>query len=229
MKLFVDNKPIHIVKSSKLLDPTEFDCMLDGRITSLSASVFKGDVLIRKAEKGLFESLFLLMQDNKLKKLDSITVTVDDNTSVKHYLKSRFKIIEAAGGIVRKDDKILLIYRLKKWDLPKGKLDKGETPSQAAVREVEEECNISVTLGDKIGSTWHTYTQNGKRILKKTHWYSMVCTDDTHMAPQLEEDIEDIRWMDTRELRYSLYDSYGTIRSVFQKYNKLRKKLNQSL
>ena len=72
-----------------------------------------------------------------------------------------FKIIKAGGGVVKNNnDQILFIYRLKKWDLPKGKLDKGETIRDCAKREVEEETKVKVNLKQKIISTWHTYTRN---------------------------------------------------------------------
>ena len=54
---------------------------------------------------------------------------------------------------------------MKKWDLPKGKLDKGETIKECATREVEEETKVKVECKEKIISTWHTYTRNKKFIL----------------------------------------------------------------
>ena len=49
-----------------------------------------------------------------------------------------FNIIKAGGGVVNNNkNQILFIYRLKRWDLPKGKLDKGETIRECAEREVE--------------------------------------------------------------------------------------------
>ena len=102
-----------------------------------------------------------------------------------------FKIIKAAGGVVKNSkDEILFIYRLKKWDLPKGKLDKGETIMECAKREVEEETKVKVECGEKIISTWHTYTRNKKFILKKTTWYKMNSLDDSGMKPQKKENIE---------------------------------------
>ena len=51
-----------------------------------------------------------------------------------------FTVIEASGGIVQNSSKeLLFIERLGKWDLPKGKIEKNETPAEAAIREVEEE------------------------------------------------------------------------------------------
>ena len=53
-----------------------------------------------------------------------------------------FTQIPAAGGVVIRNEKILFIFRNGKWDLPKGKIDNGETAKEAAIREVAEECGI---------------------------------------------------------------------------------------
>ena len=140
-------------------------------------------------------------------------------------IKRIFRIIKAAGGVVVKDNKFLLIYRLKKWDLPKGKLEKDETVEEGAIREVEEECSVKVKAHQKIGDTWHTYSRSDKRLLKKTTWYLMSCTDDSQIKPQLEEDIEAIGWFTAEEVAEKLHNSYGTIKEVFRKYNKLQKRV----
>jgi len=157
-------------------------------------------------------------ESNQNKKIDSLTFHVDNFKEATAFVKSKYTVIKAAGGIAEKDGKILLIFRLKKWDIPKGKLDKKEKPKKAAVREVEEECNIRVKLKDKVCNSWHTYKRNGKNILKKTYWYSMDCLDDSEMKPQLEENIEDLRWMDMAEVKQALYNSYPSIRNVLRKY-----------
>lgn len=128
-----------------------------------------------------------------------------------------------------KDGKTLLIFRQGKWDLPKGKLDRGEKKKECAVREVEEETGVKVSIDGKIVATWHTYIRNKKYILKKTHWYVMKCLDDRDMAPQEDENIDDVRWMTLTELRVALYGSYRSIRSVVQEYHKLLKIQDQSL
>jgi 8-oxo-dGTP pyrophosphatase MutT (NUDIX family) len=104
--------------------------------------------------------------------------------------------------------------------LPKGKCDDGEKSKVTAVREVNEECNINVLLGDKLCTTWHTYEQDGKPILKRTKWYKMTCVDDSKMKPQKEENIEDIRWMDEKELQKALVNSYSSIRFVIDSLKK---------
>lgn len=83
---------------------------------------------------------------------------------------SLYTLIEAAGGLVKnEEDKYLVIFRRGKWDLPKGKLDYDETPEQAAVREVEEECGIGqLRILKALPATFHTYPEGGKRILKNT-------------------------------------------------------------
>jgi ADP-ribose pyrophosphatase YjhB (NUDIX family) len=111
-----------------------------------------------------------------------------------------------------------MIYRLKKWDLPKGKKEKNEKYRQTAVREVGEECNISVKIGEKICTTWHTYTMNKNAMLKKTRWYLMDSTDDSKMKPDLGEDIEETRWMSPKEVYHALEHSYKSIAYVIEKY-----------
>ncbi|MFM7727795.1 MAG: NUDIX hydrolase, partial [Flavobacteriales bacterium] len=102
----------------------------------------------------------------------------------------QFTLSVAAGGVVDDGEGCILVIRRRgKWDLPKGKLDYDETPEHAAVREVMEECGLKqVELGHPIGITFHTYTERGKNVLKKTHWYRMN-TSDRDLVPQAEEDI----------------------------------------
>jgi 8-oxo-(d)GTP phosphatase len=224
MKLFINDIPVEIQRTMDLPDLDQFDVIINTK-SKIANNLLIDDVLIQHATYDQIDSILDLMSNKKLKKLDSLTFGVDDEKSVKNFIRKKFKIIKAAGGVVEKDGKILLIYRLKKWDLPKGKLDKGETPKEAAVREVEEECNIKVKLGEKIGSTWHTYMLNGKRILKKTYWYAMECLDDSEMTPQVEEDIEDIRFMEIRESRQALYNSYRTVRHVIHQFYQMKNRV----
>jgi 8-oxo-dGTP pyrophosphatase MutT (NUDIX family) len=113
--------------------------------------------------------------------------------------KSIYKIIRAAGGVVENTEgKTLLIFRRDFWDLPKGKIDKGESVEHAAVREVQEETGIQqIELLYQIQTTYHTYQQKEKRILKETFWFSMK-TQETTLTPQAEEDIEQAIWVDVK-------------------------------
>ena len=117
-----------------------------------------------------------------------------------------------------KDGLVLMIYRLGKWDLPKGKLKKEEDPAEGSLREVEEECNIKIELGEPLPSTWHSYAYNGNKMLKKTNWYIMRCVDDSLMKPQAEEYIEEVRWMTPQEALAVLPEAYASIALVVRHY-----------
>ena len=113
--------------------------------------------------------------------------------------RSQFRQAEAAGGIVENPDgKILMIYRKGWWDLPKGHVDPGETPEQAAVREVWEECGIKADgIRGLLAETFHFYDDFGSWELKRTLWYDMECNGSEDPRPQAEEGIEKALWLDS--------------------------------
>ncbi|MEZ4958897.1 MAG: NUDIX domain-containing protein [Saprospiraceae bacterium] len=135
---------------------------------------------------------------------------------------SLFHLIGAAGGAVTNPDgQYLLIFRRGFWDLPKGKIDKGETPPLAALREVEEETGLThLQLGEHLLDTWHTYQLDGKRILKTTYWFSMKTTQND-LTPQTEEDIEQAVWMELDTFLQKPHKVYGNILDVLQKAKSL--------
>jgi 8-oxo-(d)GTP phosphatase len=229
MKIFINDKPLDLVSSSDFLPKKTFECVYDRPTDLPTSTAFHDDVLIKNPSKDIIVRLLYLLRTRKLKNLDSITLVTDDLKGVKKFIKSRFLIIKAAGGLVTKEDKILFIFRLGKWDLPKGKFEKKELPSSCALREVEEECNVQVRLGKFICKTWHTYSQNRKSILKKTYWYTMDCINDARMKPQLEEGIEDIKWMNHQEAKIALVNSYPSMRYLYKRFLKLCPKRFQTL
>ncbi|QHT69196.1 NUDIX domain-containing protein [Rhodocytophaga rosea] len=224
MNLFVNDKPVRFVSTTHY-QTARYDVKLDGQNTQVKASQLQGNVVVIEPSVLLLYKLFTLMRVKKLKKLISLTFITPSKADMIKVVKSQFKIVKAAGGLVSKGDQILLMYRLKKWDLPKGKLDKDEKPKAGAIREVEEECNIRVKVEKKICSTWHTYTQNGNKILKKTKWYAMTSLDDSQMKPQAEEDIEQLIWVDRTQAKVLLSNSYESVRYVFEQYYKKQKAL----
>jgi 8-oxo-dGTP pyrophosphatase MutT (NUDIX family) len=130
--------------------------------------------------------------------------------------KGHYKWLEAAGGLVYNEKgEILTIYRRGSWDLPKGKIDPGETPTQAGIREVREETGLNhLELGPELHITYHTYRlKNGKRVLKKTYWYRMDTTE-TDLVPQTEEDIEQAVWQSPRTFIADAKPVYGNILDV---------------
>jgi len=126
---------------------------------------------------------------------------------------SFYQIIEAAGGIVRHPSgKYLFIKRFGKWDLPKGKIEKGESPELAALREVREECGIAnLKIVSKLPSTYHTYRLEGNRILKKTLWFAMDYNDDLVTKPQTEEGITEATWLVPSQFDMVLENTYRSI------------------
>lgn len=129
---------------------------------------------------------------------------------------AHFKLVEAAGGLVQNEDGYwLFIYRNGMWDLPKGKLEKGESIEECAVREVAEECGIDEpTIVRQLSTTYHTYTLKEKRVLKPTYWYLMKSEDVSELIPQTEEGITEVKWVSTEKAVELAKDSFGSIKEV---------------
>mgnify|MGYP000188332215 FL=1 len=132
-------------------------------------------------------------------------------------------IITAAGGLVQNNEgAFLLIFRRGFWDLPKGKLDVGESIPDCAVREVREETGLqSLELGPFICTTAHPYfdTWLNKDVVKQTHWFSMLSLANDILVPQTEEDIEKIEWVPREQLPQYFIQTYPTILTVFEAFN----------
>ena len=130
----------------------------------------------------------------------------------------KFVLIQAAGGLVKNENnEILMIFRRGKWDLPKGKLDKGESLEECAVREVEEETGIKkIKLTGPLLITHHTYHEGTKFILKESHWYNMKTKSNQPLIPQTEEDIHEIKWVKDEELKPYLKNTFPSIIDVLQ-------------
>ncbi len=228
MKIFINDIPVRIIDKAEAKNPSEYDLIIDGRTQKIKPKKLIDDVLINDAAPEKVDELLHLMTANKFKEVDSITFTAADSKALIRFIKSKFKVVEAAGGVVDKEGKTLLIYRQGRWDLPKGKIDKKEKKRACAIREVEEETGVKVSIDGKIATTWHTYILNRRYVLKKTHWYAMGCLDDSNMSPQAEENIDEVRWVTLTELRSLLYGSYRSIRNVIQEYHRMLKLQHQS-
>lgn len=136
--------------------------------------------------------------------------------------KNSFKVIEAGGGVVfNEKDEMLWIYRNNIWDLPKGKIDEGETKEVAAIREVKEECGIkNVILNEYIKTTYHIYQHKESVILKVTYWYEMVSNSKEELIPQLEEGITKIEWKSMKESDLVVRNSFDNIKSLIKTIKK---------
>lgn len=224
MNLFINDIPVKILKSGEKPDSGDFNFSMDAGSEVITKAKLINHVWIYNAAIMNLDEVLELIGSKVPSHLLSLTITINDYESIKLYFKKKYKVVKAAGGLIRKKDKFLMIYRMKKWDLPKGKKETGEDYRRTAEREINEECNVEVKVGKKLCTTWHTYTMNKNSMLKKTRWFVMDLEDDTRLKPQLEEDIEDIRWMTQKEVYHALENSYRSIRFVFEEYYKSKEK-----
>jgi 8-oxo-dGTP pyrophosphatase MutT (NUDIX family) len=150
-----------------------------------------------------------------------ITVICSDVSFVFSELFRDYEFIEAAGGLVKQGDSYLIIRRLGKWDIPKGKMEIGETPEQAAIREIEEECGIrSPRIVVKLTETYHTYAFKGKDVLKRTHWFLLDYSGNELLVPQVDEQITAVKWVQNAELAAIRQDTFGSIIDVLDALEK---------
>ena len=133
-----------------------------------------------------------------------------------------FKVIEAAGGVVKNQNgEILFIYRIGKWDLPKGKIEKGESLEQAALREIEEETGLKeLVLEEFLNNTFHLYTErNGEKILKTTYWFRINYVGNAAPTPQIEEGITKASWKNTEEINQEVLPrTFQNIKLILNEY-----------
>lgn len=135
-----------------------------------------------------------------------------------HDFQQDFKVVEAAGGLVINEKaELLCIFRNGFWDLPKGKIEKGESTEGAALREVTEECGIDeLLLKDFFQTTYHVYPEKNKRVLKVSHWYLMEGKGED-LSPQVEEGITEVGWKKKSQLAKIGALSYDNIRLLFDR------------
>ncbi|AZA49178.1 NUDIX domain-containing protein [Chryseobacterium carnipullorum] len=166
-----------------------------------------------------------LEKDLRFESFTTLEIALDllENTSVKELnvfgenieeiwkeFQKLFRIIEAAGGLVTNPQgELLFIKRLGKWDLPKGKMEKGESREESAIREIEEETGLKdVELGKFINTTYHIYIErNGEKILKCTHWFEMNFDGEDTSTPQIEEGITEVAWKSTPQIKEEVFPS----------------------
>ena len=112
------------------------------------------------------------------------------------------------------DNKILLVQEVadKRWSMPGGWADVGESPKDAVIRETKEECGLSdLNLEGKLGKTYHVYEENGAQILKKTTWFKMTSNEEGPFQGDSKEGISEVKWMNASEWEASKEKSYPSI------------------
>jgi len=161
-----------------------------------------------------------MIHEMQLEKVHAGVFVHPDLEELRKAFYKKFTIIQAAGGVVVNDkSEILMIHRRGKWDLPKGKLDKGEKLEDCAVREVEEETGLQkVKLISPLTITYHTYHEGTKFVLKESHWYKMKVSGEQKLVPQTEEDIVEVKWAGTREAEKLFPQSFPSVIDVIKEY-----------
>lgn len=131
------------------------------------------------------------------------------------------KIIAAGGLVLNESSELLMIYRRGFWDLPKGKLDDGETIEHCAIREVQEETGLkNIHINKFIGITYHQYFDKyfQQEVNKETHWFLMNASSNEKLIPQTEEDIEAIKWVAKKDVAAYMQKSYKNIAEIVEKF-----------
>jgi 8-oxo-dGTP pyrophosphatase MutT (NUDIX family) len=162
--------------------------------------------------KELLES-FSVMTHNA-----ALYIVHDDLEALEVVIRSCFKCLKAAGGVVRNGHgDILIIERNGVWDLPKGKLEKGEDFEAAAIREVGEETGLKeLKICQPLVSTFHTYRLPKHHVLKETVWFWMDYPGHEEPVLQKEEGITGYRWVSPGKANFILENSYGSILDVLK-------------
>ena len=157
--------------------------------------------------------------------LEAINIYGDQIDNIWDMFKNLFREIEASGGIVyNQKNEILFIHRLGKWDLPKGKLEKGESIAENALREVEEETGLNGLILDQfIDQTYHVYKErNGEKILKKTNWFKMFYKGNKIPVPQIDEGINEVSWKNSSAIKNDvLPKTFRNIKLILEEAQKL--------
>ncbi|WP_276392846.1 NUDIX hydrolase [Eudoraea chungangensis] len=151
------------------------------------------------------------------KKIDKAFIYHPNSEEIlKKFTKKIPKEVAAGGVVTNKEGKVLFIYRNDKWDLPKGKLEKGESIEECALREVEEETGVkNLKLENFLRITYHIFKKNGEYRLKEVHWYAMRTSYKGKLTGQKSEGIEKVKWKGPQKIHKALENSYTNIKLLF--------------
>ncbi|NOT37928.1 MAG: NUDIX domain-containing protein [Saprospiraceae bacterium] len=208
-EIYVNNKPL------TLLSDEDFKDLITP--SNVLALPYSGQ------SKTLFQYLDVLENSNRF---EQIFLYAKEAKEIFNDIKKILPLIEASGGVIENaEKKVLMIFRRSFWDLPKGKLDKGESFEEACLRECIEETGLKeLSMNKKLCVTYHFFRdRKNERALKKTKWYHIHSKFDQELKLQTEEDIELAEWMDPT-LAIRLQPIYRNIVDVLTNFNEAEKK-----
>ncbi|RIV47146.1 NUDIX hydrolase [Flagellimonas pelagia] len=162
----------------------------------------------------IMEAIHLLSK----KKLKKAYLYHPDGNKILKLFMHKIPVIVAGGGfVVNEKGKVLFIKRNGKWDLPKGKVDKGETIESAAIREVEEETGVTgLKIERFLRTTYHVFKRNGEYWLKQTHWFLMSTDYTGKLVAEEAEGIEKVKWKGPIKTQKAIKNSYKNIEILFK-------------
>jgi len=201
IKIYIQNKPLYLCDT------------MDGRLNYLLHQ--PDSIYIDELSN---QSINSMLREMSLPEIKTGIFFHHDFNALKKAFFKKFEIIKAGGGLVENElHEILMIFRQKFWDLPKGKLDEGETIEECATREIMEETGIkSLKIIEPLIITYHTYEQGTHHILKESHWFLMKASVNENLIAQKEEDISDIKWIGLDIISEYLAISYPSIKDVIK-------------
>ena len=152
------------------------------------------------------------------KKIKKAYLYHPDEKKILKLFMHKIPVVVAGGGfVINKKGKVLFIYRNGKWDLPKGKVDKGESIERAAIREVEEETGVkNLEIERFLHTTFHVFKRNGEYRLKQTHWFIMSTDYKGKLVPEKSEGIKRVKWKGPKKTKKALKNSYHNIKILFE-------------
>lgn len=189
--------------------------LADGRDSEISELLCHPETVL--IEECSAHAVHAMLHEIKKDEIKAGVMIADDLETLRKLFWHRFQIVRAAGGLVENEHgDVLFIFRRGFWDLPKGKIDDGESIEDCAIREIQEETGLQdLKLIKPICSTYHTYEFRGEEILKESYWFLVQGQSSEKLVPQTEEDIAEIVWANRRQVKDLISSSYPSIRSVF--------------
>lgn len=178
-----------------------------------------GQKFIRiRGDENLFDYIAIA---NKKKHNNRLIFVHQDTDLLVRWFRQYFVRVRAAGGVVlNAKNEVLFIHRKGKWDLPKGKLEPGESKKKGAKREVEEETGVgNLRVVKRMKKTYHIFFRGRVPYLKVSWWYIMKTDFEGPLIPQAEEGIREVKWVSPNLLDEYRKNSYASLSQLFDVLN----------